>query len=141
MTVTRNARAQRWEIAGEPDAFLQYDETPGRVRLIHTEVPDRLNGRGYGSALVQAALDDARDRRMRVDPACPFVRTFLRRHAEYAELVEPSHHHPPAEERRIRDAALDETIEASFPASDPPSSDPNPDDDDAIRRGRTGRGS
>jgi hypothetical protein len=31
-----------------------------------------------------------------------------------------------AEERRIRDAALDETIEASFPASDPPSTLPNP---------------
>lgn len=41
--------------------------------------------------------------------------------------------HSPAEERRIRDAALDETIENSFPASDPPSSIPNPDDDDAGR--------
>ena len=28
------------------------------------------------------------------------------------------------EEREIREAALDQTIEASFPASDPPSSDP-----------------
>ena len=29
------------------------------------------------------------------------------------------HHHPPDEERQIREAALDETIEGSFPASDP----------------------
>jgi hypothetical protein len=43
----------------------------------------------------------------------------------------PQHRHTPEEERRIREAALDETIEASFPASDPPSSDPNPDDDEA----------
>jgi hypothetical protein len=28
-----------------------------------------------------------------------------------------------------REAALDETIEQSFPASDPPSTDPNPDSD------------
>jgi hypothetical protein len=44
--------------------------------------------------------------------------------------------HSPAEERRIRDAALDETIENSFPASDPPSTIPNPDDDEAggLRR-------
>jgi hypothetical protein len=34
------------------------------------------------------------------------------------------HHHTPEEECRIRDAALDQTIEASFPASDPPSSMP-----------------
>ena len=38
----------------------------------------------------------------------------------------------PDEERRHREAALDETIEASFPASDPPSSDPNPDDENAV---------
>ena len=29
-------------------------------------------------------------------------------------------------ERRLREAGLDETIEASFPASDPPSTDPDP---------------
>ena len=39
------------------------------------------------------------------------------------------------EERKIREAALDQTIEASFPASDPPSSNPNPDDDDAVDPG------
>jgi len=33
------------------------------------------------------------------------------------------------EEARNREAALDRTIEESFPASDPPSSIPNPDDD------------
>ncbi len=41
------------------------------------------------------------------------------------------HDHTPAEERRIREAALDETIEDSFPASDPPSTLPNPDQHDA----------
>lgn len=46
----------------------------------------------------------------------------------------PPHDHTPAEERAIRDAALDETIEGSFPASDPPSSNPNPDDHDALER-------
>jgi predicted DsbA family dithiol-disulfide isomerase len=38
------------------------------------------------------------------------------------------HHHTPEEERQIREAALDETIASTFPASDPPSSIPNPDD-------------
>ena len=44
------------------------------------------------------------------------------------------HHHTPQEERAIREAALDETIEDTFPASDPLSTIPNPDDHDALRR-------
>ena len=50
----------------------------------------------------------------------------------------PDHSHTPEEERRIREAALDDTIEASFPASDPPSTNPNPDDDDAVEPKRPG---
>lgn len=45
-----------------------------------------------------------------------------------------AHHHGEAEERRNREAALDRTIEASFPASDPPSTDPNPDAHDAVEQ-------
>ena len=45
------------------------------------------------------------------------------------------HQHTPREERKIREAALDETIAESFPASDPPSSLPNPDEHDAEGSG------
>jgi len=39
------------------------------------------------------------------------------------------HNHKAEAERRRREAALDETLRATFPASDPPSTLPNPDDD------------
>jgi hypothetical protein len=42
------------------------------------------------------------------------------------------HDHTPEEERRIREAALDETLAETFPASDPPSTIPNPDEDDLL---------
>ena len=45
------------------------------------------------------------------------------------------HRHTPDEERHIREAALDETVAGSFPASDPPSSLPNPDEHDAEGSG------
>jgi hypothetical protein len=48
----------------------------------------------------------------------------------------PRHDHTPEEERRIREASLDQTVESSFPASDPPSTDPNPDDHEAPDRAR-----
>jgi hypothetical protein len=44
----------------------------------------------------------------------------------------PDHHHTPEEERKIREAALDETLKESFPASDPPSTIPNPDEDELV---------
>jgi hypothetical protein len=43
-----------------------------------------------------------------------------------------THRHTAECERNIREAALDETIAESFPASDPPSTVPNPDNHDAI---------
>ena len=49
--------------------------------------------------------------------------------------MSPDHHHTADEEKDIREAALDETLESTFPASDPPSSLPNPDDDDAAKQG------
>lgn len=39
-----------------------------------------------------------------------------------------THCHSPEAEHRRREAALDETLSATFPASDPPSTLPNPDD-------------
>lgn len=43
-----------------------------------------------------------------------------------------SNSHSHTTERERREAALDKTIEQSFPASDPPSTDPNPDSHDEI---------
>jgi enoyl-CoA hydratase/carnithine racemase len=42
------------------------------------------------------------------------------------------HHHSPKEEQRIRETALDQTLADTFPASDPASSLPNPDEHDAL---------
>ena len=47
-------------------------------------------------------------------------------------MADTDHQHTPDEEREIREAALDETISSTFPASDPPSSLPNPDEHDAV---------
>ena len=49
--------------------------------------------------------------------------------------MKDGHNHTPEEERRIREAALDETVAESFPASDPLSSLPNPDEHDAEGSG------
>lgn len=83
-----NVDAQRFEIDYEDAvAFLDYKREPGKIHLIHTEVPQELEGRGLGSMLAKYALDHARANRLHVDVSCPFVRAYIRKHLEYADLL------------------------------------------------------
>jgi len=65
-------------------AHLEYATQPGRLILIHTEVPEELGGRGIGGALVRAALERARTEQLTIVPWCPFARRWLREHEEVA---------------------------------------------------------
>lgn len=86
--VTNNRGAQRYEReTGHGLAMLEYLTDGKRIELVHTEVPPEDEGQGIAGALVRAALDDARGRGLRVIPTCPFVRTYVQRHPEYASLV------------------------------------------------------
>lgn len=86
--VTNNQGAQRYEReTGHGLAMLEYVTDGARIELVHTEVPPEEEGKGIAGALVRAALDDARGRGLRVIPTCPFVRTYVQRHPEYAPLV------------------------------------------------------
>jgi predicted GNAT family acetyltransferase len=87
--VTDNLAKQRYETQlGEAVAFLTYRDRPDGVRvLVHTEVPPAFEGRGIGGRLVKSALDAARRDGRRVVPQCPFVRSYIERHPEYADLV------------------------------------------------------
>ena len=63
---------------------------PGVIDLQHTAVPAGERGHGVAEALAQAAFDYAREHRLRVIPTCPFVRTWLARHPEQADLIDRS---------------------------------------------------
>jgi predicted GNAT family acetyltransferase len=66
---------------------ILYRLAPGRVVLLHTEVLPSVEGKGLGARLVAGALDDIRARGLHVVPFCPFVRAYIRRHPDYADLV------------------------------------------------------
>ncbi|WP_226345189.1 GNAT family N-acetyltransferase [Agilicoccus flavus] len=81
--------SSRWEahvgarLAGYADAA----ERDGVVVFPHTLVDPAFEGRGIGSALARASLDDARERGLSVRPACTFYSAWIARHPEYADLV------------------------------------------------------
>ncbi|HEY6981095.1 GNAT family N-acetyltransferase [Reyranella sp.] len=64
-------------------AIAVYRQQDDRLIFTHTEVPPADAGKGIGSRLVRAALDDARRRGFKIVPACSFVAAFVRRHPEY----------------------------------------------------------
>jgi uncharacterized protein len=63
-------------------AFLEYRQVGRRLVLIHTEVPDALEGRGIGGQLVRAALARAQRDDLTLVPRCPFARSWLERHPD-----------------------------------------------------------
>jgi len=72
-------------------AFLAYRPTPGKLVLVHTEVPRELAGHGIGSALVRAGIEFARKHGLTVVPLCSFATDYIRRHQEYVDLVHPDY--------------------------------------------------
>ena len=68
-------------------AELLYRRNGNRLVLIHTEVPEQLEGHGIGGALVTAAINRAARDGMTVVPLCPFARGWLERHPDVASQV------------------------------------------------------
>jgi predicted GNAT family acetyltransferase len=89
ITVADNADRQRYDVFvdGDPAGFAVYRDEPGRRVFTHTEIDDRFGGQGVGGRLARAALDDVRERGLGVVPQCPFIRGYIDRHPEYADLV------------------------------------------------------
>ena len=86
IAVVRNNDERRYETTVDgTTAFLDYEIDGDRITLVHTAVPESLEGRGVGTAIVRAALEDARTRDLSVIARCPFVRSYLDRHPEEAE--------------------------------------------------------
>jgi len=88
-TVVNNEQEQQLQIHLDGQtALLEYRFYKGAIALMHTEVPDILEGKGMASSLATAAFDYAREQNKKVRVYCAFVRTFLEKHPEYLPMVE-----------------------------------------------------
>jgi uncharacterized protein len=68
-------------------AELDYHRSAKRFVLVHTGVPDALEGHGIAGLLVTAAVDKAAEQGLTVVPLCPFARGWLERHPDVAARV------------------------------------------------------
>lgn len=72
------------------EAELTYRLEQGRLVIEHTGVPQAIGGQGVAGGLVKAALEHARAAGMRVVPACSYAVEYVKRHPQYADLVDAS---------------------------------------------------
>lgn len=86
--VRNNEAAQRYELAVDGAiAHADYAREGDTLVFTHTIVPPELQGRGLGSTLIRAALEDVRARGLTLVPQCPFVAAYIDKHPEWRDLV------------------------------------------------------
>jgi uncharacterized protein len=89
ISIGKDEAAGRYElrIGGRRVGLADFYRRGNTVVIPHTETSPEFGGRGLASRLVRYCLDDIRGQHLRVDPACPFVAAYIRKHPEYADLV------------------------------------------------------
>ena len=61
----------------------------GEVKIIidHTDVSDKLRGKGVGKQLVQKAVEYARDKNIKILPLCPFAKSVFNKVEEFRDVL------------------------------------------------------
>jgi uncharacterized protein len=86
--IVNNKAHHRFELAVEGHiAATYYQIANGVITFVHTEVPPQLAGKGIGSKLIKGALDQVRSDGLKVVAQCPFVKAYIDKHGEYADLL------------------------------------------------------
>lgn len=88
LDIKNNAAAHRFETVIEGQtAFVEYRLRPGVITVVHTGVPEALEGRGIAAALSQHVLEYIAAEKLQLVPLCPYLKLYLKRHPEYQYLV------------------------------------------------------
>ena len=95
LRVVENPAQKRFEgfLGDELVAVIEYIPLDGKIIATHTEVAPSHEGQGIGSSMVSSTLDHLRAEGRMVQPLCPYVTSYLRRHPEYADVVDPDTPH------------------------------------------------
>jgi predicted GNAT family acetyltransferase len=87
-TIRDNTALSRFELDDSGvTVVLNYTLVGNVMTLAHTETPVAARGRGLASRLVEAVLQQARARGLKIVPRCPFVGAYLEKHPEFRDLV------------------------------------------------------
>lgn len=85
--LVNNFEANQFEFHIEGSiAKVEYKKKDDKIYLTHTEVPDELEGKGIGSALAHATLEEVSRLDLTLVVLCPFIAKYIDRHPEWQIL-------------------------------------------------------
>jgi predicted GNAT family acetyltransferase len=81
--VVKSEALSRYELVanGEVAGFADFKVAGEEVHLVHTEIDPRHAGKGYGSMLAAAVLEDIRAQGQRAVAECDFMAAYIRKRA------------------------------------------------------------
>jgi predicted GNAT family acetyltransferase len=108
LKINHDSRAHRLSAElEEQTGLLDYELDDKVMSITHVRVPRPIGGRGVAAELMRSALDLAAANGWTVKPICSYAVAYMKRH-------------PLGGTNAHLDELLDEALEESFPASDPP---------------------
>ncbi len=88
LPLLKDEAIKRFELAVDGHiAFIDYEEDEKIIKLIHTESPEALAGRGAATALIEKTLIYLEENDYQLIPLCPLVFAYVKRHPEWKRLV------------------------------------------------------
>ena len=89
ISIYRNDDESRYVLTVDGDiaGVVEYDNDGETITLTHTEVDPSYGGRGIGSKLAEFVLADVASEEMPVSVECEFLRGYIDKHPEYAEIL------------------------------------------------------
>ena len=91
LKLVKNETAHRFEmIVNGNAAIIEYKEYPGKIALIHTEVPAILEGKGVATAIIEKTLNYIEQNNLKLIPLCPMVVAYINRHPGWKRIVDQS---------------------------------------------------
>ena len=89
LELIKNEKENRFEMNVDGNfAIIEYKEFPGKIVLIHTEVPPVLEGKGVATAIIEKSLDYIEANKLKLIPLCPVVAAYVKRHPEWKRILD-----------------------------------------------------